>query len=213
MVAEHNWPDWTLWKGFYEAPEPNTRMPGGGLVSGFGGFIEFITYTRTTSSGNSGDATVIHIDENINTGVLNIANYHLQIEYLNRRHAISGGHGAMSRRTVAADWYADIDIYYNADVPQPNLVLEKLRNKSAFGVKLWLGFPGTYYDLGLDYEHHYQAPLCTVGHWGTTNKSLGVIRQNIRLLGDSCMWLLTSTADEELYDAYLQAIGRRIPGD
>jgi hypothetical protein len=181
------------------------RMPGGAILSGFGGFLGISQWKYT---GNSTSAPTP-----FNPEYIHLSRWNLIEEKINRRHAIGGSCGAMSRKVVAADWVVECNMYYNADDPHSKKLIKKFKNKSAIQIILMIGDINTYADFGLNFIQHYKSPLGVITEWGTTCEVLDVVRQSIKIEGNGLMFNLTEPADENVYNNYINQIKGRIPGD
>jgi hypothetical protein len=119
----------------------------------------------------------------------------------------------MSRNVVASDWSVICNMYYNIDDPHSKKLIKKLKNKSAVEITLQVGDLNIYADFNLPYIQHYKSPLGIVTEWGTECEVLDVVRQTVKIEGNSLIFNMTEEADDAIYTQYVDEIKGRIPGD
>jgi hypothetical protein len=183
------------------------NMPGGKLIQGFGGYV--------TKNGWMG--TTQHFIEKID-----VSEWILKQEYLNKRIALSGSCGAMTRHAVAGDWMAVLTLWYDCSQKE-KLGIQIPKFGSNWGIVLQIGDPVLYPQVDpadiqvLTYAHNYRSPSGVITHVKTIDNSMGydIVRQEVTIEGNSLMFYCISMQNENEYNVYVTTYKdrMRLPSD
>lgn len=154
------------------------NLPGGQILSGFGGHI------TATQIG----AAPVRID----VGSWSLSNIHGLQECPH-----SGTMGAITRRRVFLDWIATVNIWYRAD----QAVEQYVRTGWGIALNLYLGSPEAWLGYGLPGQSYYSAPSAMLETCTTIDNTKDIIRQELVIKGNSLIHLLPQ--EQVPYDTYI----------
>jgi hypothetical protein len=155
------------------------NLPGGMILSGFGGNIAF----------NKRDGTGFYR--------VDVAGWELENIHINKECPHSGSVGAISRRRTGLDWKCKANIWFTAG----NSIERYLRSGWGFETILYLSSHDAWLGYGVT-ESYYYSPSALLDTIRTIDNSDGkdIIRQEITFSGNSLLFLLPE--EQTAWDNY-----------